>query len=90
MVKATLPPQASPRAGTTLAPSLPVPSTLHHAQRGTAASYSLPAVLGSCPLLNPASPDLTPEGGARGVVVPAARFSVPSLMWPLCSPRIKQ
>lgn len=65
VVKATLSPQESPYVGTTLAPSMPISYLLHHAQRGTVASYRLAAVFGSRPLLNPASPHLTPEGGAK-------------------------
>ena len=44
VVKATRPPQESPYVGTTLAPPLPVSYPLHHAQRGTMASYRLAAV----------------------------------------------
>lgn len=66
MVKATPTPRESPHVGTTLASSLPISYPLHHAQRGTMASYRLAAVLGSRPLFHPASPHLTPEGGAQG------------------------
>lgn len=66
VVKATLPPRESPHVGATLAPSLPISYPLHHAQRGTMASYRLAAVFGSRPLLHPVSPHLTPEGGAQG------------------------
>lgn len=66
VVKATLPPRKSPHVGTTLAPSLPISYPLHHAQRGTMASYRLAAVFGSRPLLHPAFLHLTPEGGTQG------------------------
>lgn len=49
VVKAMLPPQESPHVGTTLAPSLLISYPLHHAQRGTMASYRLAAVLGAAP-----------------------------------------
>ncbi|CAB1452977.1 unnamed protein product, partial [Pleuronectes platessa] len=66
VVRATLPPRESPDVDTTLAPSLPLSYPLHHAQRGSAASYRLAAVFGSRHFLNPASPHLAPEGGAMG------------------------
>lgn len=66
VVKVTLPPRESPHVGSTLAPSLPISYPLHHAQRGTMASYRLAAVFGSRPLLHPVCPHLTPEGGAQG------------------------
>ena len=69
VVTATLPPPEAPRVGTTLAPSLPISYPLHHAQRGTVASYRLPAVFGSRPLLHPAFPHLTSEGETQEAVL---------------------
>lgn len=63
---ATLHPRESPHVGPTLPPLCQSPTRFTTPRGGTLASYRLAAVFGSRPLLHPASPHLTPEGGTQG------------------------
>lgn len=81
VVKATLPPRESPDVGTTLAPSLPLSYPLHHAQRGTMASYRLAAVFwGAVPSFTLLFLTLHLREGRRDQTPVFNLSSVPSLM----------